>query len=49
MATIQLTRQLVPSDVWLAIVMGHALRCVLSVWRFRQGRWRTITLGVKPA
>ncbi|MBP6772895.1 MAG: MATE family efflux transporter [Gemmatimonadaceae bacterium] len=48
MATIQLTRQLVPSDVWLAIVMGHALRCVLSVWRFRQGRWHSISLGVKP-
>ena len=46
MSVVQATRPLVPSDVWLAIVMGHALRCVLSVWRFRQGKWREIGLGV---
>jgi putative MATE family efflux protein len=49
MSIVSSMRQLVPSDIWLAIVMGHGLRCVLSVVRFRQGRWRTITLGVKPA
>lgn len=38
--------QLQPHHIWLAIVMGHALRCVLSAWRFEQGRWRTIQLGV---
>lgn len=46
MSLVQAARPLVPGDVWLAIVMGHALRCVLSVWRFRQGRWREIRLGV---
>ena len=46
MSIVQATRPLVPSDVWLAIVMGHALRCLLSVWRFRQGKWREIGLGV---
>ncbi|MCC6243728.1 MAG: MATE family efflux transporter, partial [Gemmatimonadaceae bacterium] len=45
----QLFRPLVPSDVWLAIVMGHALRCALSIWRFRQGKWRHIVVGAKVA
>lgn len=49
MTVVQLMRPLVPSDVWLAIVMGHALRCVLSIWRFRQGKWREITVRVRPA
>ncbi len=31
-------------DVWLAILAGHATRCALSVWRFRQGRWRGIVV-----
>lgn len=35
--------------VWLAIVMGHALRCALSIWRFEQGKWRGIELGVRPS
>jgi len=42
LAALQTTRQLVPSDIWLAIVLGHALRCALSVWRFEQGKWKTI-------
>ncbi len=45
LSVVQLTRPLVPSDIWLAIVTGHALRCALSVWRFRQGRWRTIAVN----
>ncbi len=49
MTVVQMMRPLVPTDVWLAIVMGHALRCVLSIWRFRQGKWRSIELGVKTA
>ncbi len=44
LSLIQLTRQLVPSDVWLAIVIGHGLRALLSVLRFRQGRWRGIEI-----
>jgi putative MATE family efflux protein len=39
---IQATRQLQPTDIWLAIVLGHFTRCVLTVARFRQGKWRTI-------
>jgi putative MATE family efflux protein len=31
-----------PIDIWLAILAGHATRCVLSVVRFRQGKWRAI-------
>ena len=31
-----------PIDIWLAILFGHATRCILSVLRFNQGRWRTI-------
>jgi putative MATE family efflux protein len=39
---IQAMRPLQPSDIWLAIVLGHLSRCVLTVLRFRQGKWRTI-------
>jgi len=35
-----------PIDIWLAILAGHVTRCVLSVLRFRQGRWRGITVTV---
>jgi len=41
---IQSMRQLQPEDIWLAIVLGHFTRCVLTVYRFRQGKWRTITV-----
>ena len=34
-------------DIWLAILVGHATRCALSVLRFRQGRWRTIAVDVR--
>ncbi len=36
------TSTLDPLDIWLAILAGHATRCVLSVIRFRQGKWRNI-------
>jgi MATE family, multidrug efflux pump len=36
------TSTLDPIDIWLAILAGHATRCVLSVIRFRQGKWRSI-------
>jgi putative MATE family efflux protein len=44
---IRQTGKLDPIDIWLAILAGHATRCVLSVLRFRQGQWRhiTVTLG----
>ncbi|HZJ00431.1 MAG TPA: MATE family efflux transporter [Gemmatimonadaceae bacterium] len=31
-----------PLDIWLAILAGHVTRCLLSVLRFRQGKWRAI-------
>jgi putative MATE family efflux protein len=43
---IQQTGTLDPIDIWLAILAGHATRCVLSVLRFRQGQWRGITVTV---
>ncbi|HKY97935.1 MAG TPA: MATE family efflux transporter [Gemmatimonadaceae bacterium] len=33
---------LVPLHIWLAILAGHLTRCILSVVRFNQGRWRSI-------
>jgi Na+-driven multidrug efflux pump len=39
---IQQTGKLDPIDIWLAILAGHATRCVLSVIRFTQGKWRAI-------
>ena len=45
----QATRGLEPGDIWLAIVLGHLTRAVLSVVRFKQGRWRNITVDIEPA
>jgi putative MATE family efflux protein len=41
---IKQTGTLDPIDIWLAILAGHATRCVLSVIRFRQGKWRAISV-----
>ena len=41
------TGTLDPIDIWLAILAGHATRCVLSVLRFRQGQWRHIAVNVQ--
>jgi Na+-driven multidrug efflux pump len=43
------TTGLESTDIWLAIVLGHVTRAVLSVIRFRQGKWRTIAVRVGPA
>jgi putative MATE family efflux protein len=40
------TRDLLPADIWLAIVLGHMLRAGLSVVRFRQGKWRDIAVDI---
>ena len=48
-AFIQATRTLMPADIWTAIVLGHFIRCVLSVARFRQQKWRTIAVDIEPA
>jgi putative MATE family efflux protein len=34
------------ADIWTAIVIGHMLRCTLGVLRFRQGKWRQITVEI---
>lgn len=44
---IQQTSTLDPMDIWLAILFGHITRCGLSVWRFRQGRWRDIEVDIR--
>ena len=47
-AVLQATRGLTPSDIWLAILLGHMTRCGLSVVRFRQGKWRNISVDIGP-
>ena len=46
---IQAMRPLQPGDIWLAIVLGHVTRGVLSMLRFRQGRWRGISVDIAPS
>jgi Na+-driven multidrug efflux pump len=41
---IQRTSTLDPIDVWVAILVGHVMRCLLSVVRFNQGKWREIAV-----
>jgi putative MATE family efflux protein len=36
-----------PIDIWIAILIGHATRCVLSVLRFNQGMWRHIAVDLE--
>ncbi|MBA3890532.1 MAG: MATE family efflux transporter [Gemmatimonadaceae bacterium] len=43
---IQRVGQLDPIDIWIAILVGHATRCTLSVIRFNQGRWRDIHVDI---
>ena len=42
-------RGLRPEDIWLAIVLGHVTRAVLSVVRFRQEKWRDIAVDIGPS
>jgi putative MATE family efflux protein len=39
---IQQWSTLQPIHIWIAILVGHATRCALSVIRFDQGKWRSI-------
>jgi hypothetical protein len=48
-ATLEAIRGLQPSDIWLAILLGHGTRCLLSVLRFRQGKWRAIRVDLEPS
>ncbi|MFN0171403.1 MAG: MATE family efflux transporter, partial [Bryobacteraceae bacterium] len=47
--SIQALRGLQSGDIWLAIVLGHLTRAALSVWRFRQGKWRRIAIDIETA
>jgi putative MATE family efflux protein len=38
-----------PFGIWVAILLGHMSRAGLSIARFRQGKWRSIQVGVAPA
>jgi putative MATE family efflux protein len=46
---IQSTRGLRATDIWTAILIGHMTRCVLSVLRFRQQKWRSIKVDLEPS
>src|SRR5687767_2269763 len=43
---IQQTGTLQALHIWIAILIGHATRCTLSVIRFRQGMWRGIAVDI---
>jgi len=43
---IQELATLEPIHIWIAILIGHATRCGLSVLRFRQGKWRGIVVDI---
>jgi Na+-driven multidrug efflux pump len=43
---IQQLGTLEPMDVWLAILAGHITRCILSLVRFSQGKWRGINVDI---
>jgi len=45
----QINGGLEPGEIWLSIVLGHLTRCVLSIGRFRQGKWRQIAVDIEPA
>ena len=49
LAILQRMRGLEPTDVWIAILLGHATRCILSVARYRQGKWRDIRVDIGPS
>jgi putative MATE family efflux protein len=36
-----------PIHIWIAILVGHATRCALSVVRFNQGKWRNIAVDLR--
>jgi MATE family, multidrug efflux pump len=48
-AALQQMQELTPTGIWIAILAGHVTRCLLSVLRFRQGKWRSIVVDIEPA
>ena len=47
-SVMQATTGLQAHHIWLAVVCGHVTRSVLSVVRFRQGKWRDIRVDPSP-
>jgi len=45
---IRQTSRLDPIDIRIAILVGHATLCALSVIRFKQGKWRGIAVDIEP-
>ena len=45
-SVIRATGTLQPIHIWVAILIGHATRCALSVIRFNQGKWRNIAVHI---
>ena len=43
---VEQTSVLDPIDIWIAILVGHMVRCGLSVARFNQGRWKAIVVDI---
>jgi MATE family, multidrug efflux pump len=44
---IQQTSTLEPLHIWIAILVGHMIRCGLSALRFKQGKWREIAVDLE--
>ncbi len=44
---IQATATLEARHIWMAILLGHVARCILSWAVFRRGRWREIAVDVR--
>lgn len=44
---IKQTGNLEPIHIWVAILTGHITRCLLSVIRFNQGKWRNIKVDLE--
>jgi putative MATE family efflux protein len=44
--TIRQLGVLEPMHIWVAVLLGHIVRCTLSVLRFNQGKWRRIAVDV---
>ena len=47
--TIQTFSTLDASDIWLAIVLGHLARAVLSAFVFKREKWKHIEVEMEPA
>ncbi len=45
--TIKQFTVLEPIHIWLAILAGHMTRCILSITRFLQGKWRSIAVDIE--